>query len=111
MEIKFKIAGSVLLVVVIVAVAGVSPVFAQNQEGRPMMQCKERFDSMDTDNDGIVSKKEFMDFSHRGNRNPENVFDSRDGNNDGELNRDEFCSGDRGMRRKGKRKGKGKNSW
>jgi len=111
MQIKFRIVGPVLLIAVIIAVAGISNVYAQKQENRPMMRCNEHFDSMDTDNDGIVSKKEFMDFSHRGNRNPENVFDSRDGNKDGELSRDEFCSGDRGMRRKGKSKGKGKNSW
>lgn len=59
---------------------------------RPMMRCSERFDQLDTNHDGMVSKDEFMAVPHR-RGNAEKNFANRDGNKDGTLTREEFCSG------------------
>ncbi len=108
MKIKSHMLCSLCLIVLVVFSVGLSSVSAGNQDNRPRLQCKQRFDSMDTDNNGNVTKNEFLDFSHRGNRNPKNVFDSRDANNDGKLTQEEFCSGDRGRCGKGQRRGQGR---
>lgn len=77
----------------------------QQQAGQtgPMMQCQERFNGMDTNKDGKVTKEEFMAQDHPGGH-AEDVFKSRDPNGDGVLTQDEFCSG-KGM---GRGMGKGK---
>ena len=70
------------------------------QGAAPMMGCQQRFDSLDTDKDGKVTKEEFMKAPHQ-RANPEQMFKTMDVNGDGSLKKDEFCSG------KGMGKGKG----
>ena len=73
------------------------------QPGQPApgMMCQDRFDAMDTNHDGAVTKEEFMAVSHPGGRG-EDVFKSRDTNGDAALTKDEFCAG------KGNGRGMGK---
>jgi hypothetical protein len=74
------------------------------QGGAPMMGCQQRFESLDTDKNGQVSKAEFLAAPHhRGNA--EQMFNAMDVNGQGYLTKDQFCSGKgRGM---GKGMGKG----
>ena len=65
------------------------------QGAAPMMGCQQRFDSMDTNKDGQVSKDEFLAAPHQRD-NPEQMFKAMDVNGRGYLTRDEFCS-DKGM--------------
>jgi EF-hand domain pair len=58
----------------------------------PRMMCRDRFDAMDTNLDGLVTKEEFMSVGHPGGRG-QAVFQSRDTNGDGVLTKDEFCAG------------------
>jgi hypothetical protein len=69
-------------------------------QGAPMMGCQDRFDSMDANKDGQVSKDEFMNAPH-GKGYPEQMFKAMDVNGKGYLTKDQFCSG------KGKGMGKG----
>jgi hypothetical protein len=70
------------------------------QGGAPMMGCQQRFDSLDTDKSGMVTKDEFMKAPHhRGDA--EQMFETMDVNKDSSLTKDEFCSG------KGKGMGRG----
>jgi hypothetical protein len=64
----------------------------QPSQPAPRMMCQERFEAMDTNHDGVVTKEEFMAVSHPGGRG-EDVFKSRDTNGDGVLAKDEFCAG------------------
>jgi hypothetical protein len=73
------------------------------QGAAPMMGCQQRFDAMDTDKDGQVTKDEFMKAPH-GRGNPEQMFKAMDVNGQGYLTKDQFCSG-KGM---GMGKGMGK---
>jgi hypothetical protein len=73
------------------------------QGAAPMMGCQERFDAMDANKDGKVSKDEFMKAPH-GKGNPEQMFKSMDVKGQGYLTKDELCSG-KGM---GMGKGMGK---
>ncbi len=73
------------------------------QGAAPMMGCQQRFDSLDTDKNGTVTKEEFMKAPHQ-RANPEQMFKTMDVNGDGSLTKDEFCSG-KGM---GMGKGMGK---
>lgn len=58
----------------------------------PRMMCRDRFDAMDTNHDGLVTKDEFMAVRHpRGHEDA--VFKSRDNNGDGVLTKEEFCAG------------------
>ena len=69
-------------------------------QGAPRMGCQDRFDSLDTNKDGQVTKDEFLAAPHyRGNA--EQMFKTMDVNGDASLTKDEFCSG------KGKGMGKG----
>ena len=62
------------------------------QGAAPMMGCQQRFDSMDTNKDGQVTKDEFMAAPHhRGNA--EQMFKTMDVNGRGYVTKDEFCSG------------------
>ena len=75
-------------------IAGFS--FAQGQgrqgQGTPMLKCQERFDSMDTDHDGQLTKEEFMAAPHpRGHA--EQMFKAMDVNGIGYVTKEEFCSG------------------
>ena len=76
-------------------------------QGAPMMGCQQRFDSMDTDKDGKVTKDEFMKAPH-GKGNPDQMFKSMDVKGQNFLTKDDFCSG-KGMGRggMGKRMGQG----
>jgi hypothetical protein len=74
-------------------------------QGAPMTGCQQRFDSMDTDKDGKVTKDEFMKAPH-GKGNPEQMFKSMDVKGQGYLSKDDFCSG-KGMGRGGMGKGMG----
>ena len=79
------------------------------QGAAPMMGCQQRFDSLDTNKDGQVTKEEFMATPHR-RTDPEQMFKSMDVNGDGSVTKDEFCSG-KGMGQgmgKGMGKGQGK---
>ncbi|HQN20250.1 MAG TPA: EF-hand domain-containing protein [Syntrophobacteraceae bacterium] len=61
-------------------------------QGPPMLGCQQRFDAMDTNKDGQLTKEEFMaNPHHRGN--PEQMFNAMDVNGKGYLTKDEFCSG------------------
>jgi hypothetical protein len=60
-------------------------------QGARMLGCQERFDAMDADKDGQVSKDEFLKAPHnRGN--VEQMFKAMDVNARGYLTKDEFCS-------------------
>jgi hypothetical protein len=62
------------------------------QGAAPMMGCQQRFESMDTNKDGQVTKDEFLAASHHMG-NPEQMFKTMDVNGRGYLTKDEFCSG------------------
>ncbi|MEN6441414.1 MAG: EF-hand domain-containing protein [Syntrophobacter sp.] len=69
----------------------------QSQTGQPgqpvpRMMCQDRFDAMDVNHDGAVTKDEFMAVRHPGGHG-EDVFKSRDADGDGALTKDEFCAG------------------
>jgi hypothetical protein len=64
----------------------------QGAGGAPKMGCQQRFDSLDTNKDGLVTKEEFMASPHP-KGNAEQMFKARDANGDGSLTKDEFCSG------------------
>ena len=68
---------------------------SQDQGGQgaaPMAGCQQRFDAMDTNKDGQVSKDEFLANPHQRD-NPEEMFKAMDVNKRGYLTKDEFCSG------------------
>ena len=65
------------------------------QGAAPMMGCQQRFDAMDSNKDGQVSKAEFLAAPHQ-RGNPEEMFKAMDVNGRGYLTKDEFCS-DKGM--------------
>ena len=58
---------------------------------RARMQCEDNFKIVDTDKDGKISVKEFMDFEHK-RANAEANFKLRDADKDGFLSLEEFCS-------------------
>jgi hypothetical protein len=62
------------------------------QGAAPMMGCQQRFDAMDTNKDGQVSKDEFLAAPHQ-RENPEQMFKAMDVKGRGYLTKDEFCSG------------------
>jgi hypothetical protein len=62
------------------------------QGAAPMMGCQQRFDAMDTNKDGKVSKDEFLAAPHQRD-NPEQMFTAMDVQKRGYLTKDEFCSG------------------
>ena len=70
-----------------------------------MMGCQDRFDSMDTNKDGKVTKDEFMKAPH-GKGYPEQMFNAMDVKGQGYLTKDDFCSG-KGMGMGGMGKGMG----
>jgi EF-hand domain pair len=83
--------------VTVLFIAGIA--FAQGggqgkggQGAAPMMGCQQRFDAMDTNKDGQVSKDEFLATPHQRD-NPEEMFKAMDVNKRGYLTKDEFCSG------------------
>ncbi len=78
------------------------------QGAAPMMGCQQRFDSLDTNKDGQVTKEEFIAAPHhRGNA--EQMFKTMDVNGDSSLTKDEFCSGKGMGQGMGSGQGKGAN--
>jgi hypothetical protein len=65
---------------------------AQGRQGASKPGCQERFDAMDTNKDGKVSKDEFLAAPHY-KGNAEQMFKAMDVNERGYVTRDEFCSG------------------
>jgi hypothetical protein len=59
---------------------------------KPAMGCSDRFDALDANHDGVVTKDEFMAAPHR-RQDADQMFKTRDLSGDGTLTRDEFCSG------------------
>jgi len=95
-----KSMGMVFIVLLMAELAGSAWAADQSQSGQPGrstpgMMCQQRFDTMDADHNGVITKAEFMTSPHPGGRGEE-VFKSRDTNGDGGLTKDEFCAG-RGM--------------
>ena len=89
-------------------IAGMAFAQWQGGQGRSGMSCQERFDSLDANHDGKLTKEEFMAAPHhRGD--PEEMFKAMDVNGHGYLTKDEFCSG-QGMGRRGMRRGQGRES-
>jgi hypothetical protein len=67
--------------------------FAQRHggQGSQRMSCQDRFDAMDTNHDGKLTKEEFIAAPHhRGN--PEEMFKAMDVNGHGYITKEEFCS-------------------
>ncbi len=69
-------------------------------QGTLKLGCQERFDALDTNKDGQVTKEEFMATPHY-RSDPDQTFESMDANGDGSLTKDEFCAD------KGRGQGKG----
>ena len=81
----------------------------KSAQGAPRLGCQERFDSLDTNKDGQVTKDEFLAAPHR-RGDAEQMFKTMDVNGHGYITKDEFCSG-KGMGRgmgKGMGQGQGK---
>jgi len=55
------------------------------------MQCEQRFEMLDTDHDGQVTKDEFMSVGHR-QGDAEELFTQRDADANGVLTKEEFCA-------------------
>jgi hypothetical protein len=80
-------------------IGGMASAQWQGGQGAPKMSCQERFDALDTNHDGKLTKEEFMAAPHhRGN--PEEMFKAMDVNGHGYITKEEFCSG-RGRGRHG----------
>jgi hypothetical protein len=58
----------------------------------PKLECQENFKAMDTNNDKVLSKQEFMAAPHGHMKSPEHMFTSWDTNKDQRLDLDEFCA-------------------
>jgi hypothetical protein len=87
----FKLVVLVGLVTVFL-VAGMAFAQWQGGQGAPRMSCQERFDVLNNNHDGKLTKEEFMAAPHhRGN--PEEMFKAMDVNGHGYITKDEFCSG------------------
>ena len=89
--------------VTVFLIAGMA--FAQwpGGQGSPSMGCQDRFDALDINHDGKLTKEEFMaDPDHKGNA--EEKFKAMDVNGHGYITKEEFCSG-QGMGKKGMRHG------
>ncbi len=101
----FKLLGLVGLVTVffIVGMAFAQGAGQMGAQGTPRMGCQQRFDALDTNHDGKLTKEEFMLAPHR-KGNAEQMFQMMDVNNQGYITKDQFCSG-KGM---GMGKGMGK---
>ncbi len=94
---SFRLATIGFVAVILVGMPEISLAATQNQTvepGRPApkMMCRDRFDSMDRNHDGVVTMEEFMSVRHPGGRG-DRIFKARDTNGDGVLTKEEFCSG------------------
>jgi Ca2+-binding EF-hand superfamily protein len=98
---KMKCFKLVVLVglVTVLFIAGMALAQWQGGHGAPRMGCQERFDALDTNHHGKLTKEEFMAAPHhRGNA--EEMFKAMDVNGHGYITKEEFCSG-QGMGRRG----------
>ena len=88
-----------LVAVFFIAVMALAQCSGQGNDGQgaPSLGCQERFDAMDTNKDGKVSKDEFLAAPHYKD-NAEQMFKAMDVNGRGYVTKDEFCSG-KGMGR------------
>lgn len=77
-------------------------------QGAPRLGCQARFDSLDTNKDGQVTKNEFLAAPHR-RANAEQMFQTMDVSGRGYITKDEFCSGKGMGRGMGQGRGKGTN--
>jgi hypothetical protein len=94
----FKLVVLAGLVTLLLIIAGIA--FAQGggqvkgaQGAAPMMGCQQRFEALDTNKDGQVSKDEFLAAPHQKMADPEQMFKAMDVKGRGSLTKDEFCSG------------------
>lgn len=84
---SFGLLSLIVIAGVILSLSGM--VFAQTGQGGsgrfdPRAMCQQRFDKMDTNQDGTVNKEEFMAAQ-------EEMFRMRDGDSNGQLTKEEFC--------------------
>lgn len=91
----FKLAGLLGLISVFF-IAGIA--FSQGggqgkgaQGTAPKYGCQQRFDELDANKDGKVTKEEFLAAPHR-MANAEQNFKAMDVNGDGSLTKEEFCA-------------------
>jgi hypothetical protein len=64
----------------------------KGSQGTPRLGCQERFDAMDTNKDGQLTKDEFLAAPHH-TGNAEQMFKAIDVNGRGHIRKEEFCSG------------------
>jgi len=77
--------------------AGLASAQGKDAQGAPRLGCQDRFDALDANKDGQLTKDEFLAAPHhRGNA--EQMFQAMDVNGRGFVTKDEFCSG-KGMGR------------
>lgn len=60
-------------------------------QGGPRLRCQERFDTLDANHDGKLTKEEFMAAPHR-RCDPEQAFNAMDPNGHGFVTKEEFCA-------------------
>ncbi|MFZ0927574.1 MAG: EF-hand domain-containing protein [Syntrophobacteraceae bacterium] len=96
--------GFVLLFFIAAMASAQGPDFrGMHGQGGSRWGCQQRFDALDTNHDGKLTKEEFMAAPHCWN-NPEQVFAAMDVNGRGYITKEEFCSG-RGMSGRGRGRG------
>ncbi len=101
---RFRLVVLVGLVAVF-CIASVSFAQGQGGQGAPRLGCQARFDGLDANHDGKLTKEEFMAVPHWRN-NPEQMFTTMDVNGRGYITKEEFCSG-KGRGRGGMGRGMG----
>jgi len=72
--------------------SGLALAQGKGRQDASRLGCQERFDAMDTNKDGKVSKDEFLAAPHYKD-NAEQMFKAMDVNGRGYVTKDEFCSG------------------
>ncbi len=78
--------------VTVLFMAGTAFAQWQGGHGAQRMGCQERFDALDTNHDGKLTKDEFMAAPHQ-RGNAEEMFKAMDVNGHGYITKEEFCSG------------------
>ena len=91
--------GSAVLVGLVTAIFVAGVALAQGggqgkggQDGARETRCEQRFEAMDTNQDGQVSEGEFLAAPHRRD-NPEQMFKEMDVQGRGYLTKEELCTG------------------
>ena len=89
-----------VVLVTVFFVTGLASAQGKGGQGAPRLGCQDRFDALDANKDGQLTKDEFLAAPHhRGNA--EQMFKAMDVNGRGYVTKDGFCSG------KGRGKGMG----